>query len=211
MANETFEFGVTKAISANSFTRSGYTFVGWAAGPSGSVKWEARESVRNLTTIAEAKVHLYAVWFPNGYAETFHDGFECSQNPWTTSSGYAWTFETTNTAYDQDHGSDIASSGRIYGNGTSWAQTTGVVGPCKLRFHYRKDFDNGTFSVLCDGTALLSDSTESRSSTWLYKEVSIPSGTHTIRLSFSQLSGVGGYNGVDVDNLYIVYDIEVTQ
>lgn len=209
MANETFQFGVTKAISANSFTRSGYTFVGWAAGPSGSVKWEPRESVRDLTTIAEAKVHLYAVWFPNGYAETFHDGFECSQNPWTTSSYSPWTFETTSTAYDTDHGSDIASSGQLSGFDTSWAQTTGIVGPCTLRFHYRKDFANGTFSVLCDGSSVFSDSTAARSSTWIGKEVSIPSGTHTIRVQFTQTSGTA-YNGVDVDNLYIVYDIEVT-
>jgi len=210
MANETFQFGVTKAISANSFTRSGYTFVGWAAGPSGSVKWEARESVRDLTTIAEAKVHLYAVWFPNGYAETFHDGFECSQNPWTTSSYSPWTFETTTTAYDTNNGSDIASSGQLSGFNTSWAQTTGIVGPCTLRFHYRKDFANGTFSVLCDGSTVFSDSTAARSSTWIGKEVSIPSGTHTIRVQFTQTSGTA-YNGVDVDNLYIVYDTEVTQ
>ena len=210
MANETFQFGVSKAISANSFSRSGYSFMGWAQGPSGSVKWESRESVQDLTTIPGATVHLYAVWFPSGYAGTFHDGFECSQNPWTTYSGAPWTFSTTSTAYDTDHGSDIASSGQVSGFNTSWAQTTGIVGPCKIRLHYRKNFDNGTFAILCDGTSLFSDSTASHSSTWLYKEVSVPSGTHTIRVQFTQTSGTS-YNGVDVDNLYIVYDTEVTQ
>lgn len=209
MSKQTFDFGVSKAIAANSFTRSGYTFVGWAQGPSGSMKWEPRETVRDLTSIRGATVHLYAVWFPNGYAGTFHDGFECSQNPWTTASDTPWTFEATSTAYDTDHGSDIASSGQLSGFDTSWAQTTGLVGPCTLRFHYRKDFANGTFSVLCDGSSVFSDSTPARSSTWIGKEVSIPSGTHTIRVQFTQTSGTA-YNGVDVDNLYIVYDTEVT-
>ena len=36
MANETFESGVAKALTANAFTRTGYTFSGWATSASGS-------------------------------------------------------------------------------------------------------------------------------------------------------------------------------
>ena len=72
MANETFESGVAKALTANAFTRTGYTFQGWATTSSGSVKYTNKQSVQNLTTTVGGVVNLYAIWKVNTYTVQFN-------------------------------------------------------------------------------------------------------------------------------------------
>ncbi len=67
MANETFESGVAKALTANAFTRTGYTFSGWATSASGSKVYSDKQSVTDLTTTAGGTVNLYAVWTSHLY------------------------------------------------------------------------------------------------------------------------------------------------
>ena len=61
MADEVFEIGVAKALTANVFTRDGYTFDGWATSAGGVKVYEDKQSVSDLTTPG-ATVNLYAVW-----------------------------------------------------------------------------------------------------------------------------------------------------
>ena len=67
-----FTYGVAQNLSANAFTRTGYTFKGWAlqAGAT-EVKYEDGVSVINLTTENDGKVTLYAVWTANSYTVHF--------------------------------------------------------------------------------------------------------------------------------------------
>ena len=62
MANESMTYGTAKALTANTFTREGYRFLGWATSASGSVVYTDGQSVNNLTTTNEGTVNLYAVW-----------------------------------------------------------------------------------------------------------------------------------------------------
>ena len=62
MSNESFAYGTAKALTANAFTRTGYTFQGWATSASGSKIYNDKQSVSNLTTTSGAVVNLYAVW-----------------------------------------------------------------------------------------------------------------------------------------------------
>ena len=62
MANESFTYGTAKALTANAFTRTGYTFQGWATSASGAKVYNDKQSVLNLTTTSGAVVNLYAVW-----------------------------------------------------------------------------------------------------------------------------------------------------
>ena len=62
MANESFTYGTAKALTANAFTREGYTFQGWATSASGAKVYNDKQSVLNLTTTSGAVVNLYAVW-----------------------------------------------------------------------------------------------------------------------------------------------------
>ena len=62
MANESFTYGTSKALTANAFKRTGYTFSGWATSAGGGVKYTNKQTVNNLTSTAGGTVNLYAVW-----------------------------------------------------------------------------------------------------------------------------------------------------
>lgn len=62
MSNESFTYGTAKALTANGFSRSGYSFKGWAKTSSGAVTYTNKQSVKNLTTVSGTVINLYAVW-----------------------------------------------------------------------------------------------------------------------------------------------------
>ena len=62
MSNEAFTYGTAKALTANAFTRTGYTFQGWATSADGAKAYSDKQSVSNLATSSGEVVNLYAVW-----------------------------------------------------------------------------------------------------------------------------------------------------
>ena len=63
MSNSTHTYDTAKALSANQFTRTGYTFLGWSERDDAtSPTYTDGQSVRNLATANGATVTLYAVW-----------------------------------------------------------------------------------------------------------------------------------------------------
>ena len=66
-ASSTHTYDVEKALTANGFTKTGYTFAGWATSASGSVEYDDKQSVKNLTSTANGTVKLYAKWTANTY------------------------------------------------------------------------------------------------------------------------------------------------
>ena len=67
MADSSHTYGVTQTLSANAFSRTGYTFAGWASSPFGGVAYADNQSVLNLSSTAGAIVSLYAQWTVNTY------------------------------------------------------------------------------------------------------------------------------------------------
>ena len=71
MSDQSFYYTEEKALTANGFTRTGYTFTGWNTAANGSGdSFTDGQSVSNLTTTNDALVDLYAQWTPNTYAVT---------------------------------------------------------------------------------------------------------------------------------------------
>ena len=67
-ASSTHTYDVAKALTANGFTRTGYTFKGWNTKADGSgTSYTNKQSVKNLTSAKGATVTLYAQWTPNTY------------------------------------------------------------------------------------------------------------------------------------------------
>ena len=64
MASQSFTYGTAQNLTDNAFTRTGYTFSGWATSADGTVAYDDEESVNNLTAKNGATVTLYAVWDP---------------------------------------------------------------------------------------------------------------------------------------------------
>ena len=71
-----FTYDVEQALTQNEFSRTGYTFIGWATTPDGNVKdpYKDQETVSNLTADENGEVTLYAVWEANTYIIEFHYG-----------------------------------------------------------------------------------------------------------------------------------------
>jgi hypothetical protein len=100
---------------------------------------------------------------------------------WRTSDSHPWFFETTDT-YDGTDAAQSTDDGGYWEN-ESWLETT-VEGPAEMSFRYRTRKYRGTFSVLLDGKAVLTDTEETTSETWILKTVSIPEGEHDVRFRF---------------------------
>ena len=63
MADESFTYDTSKALTTNEFTRPGYEFVEWNTQSDGSgTSYSDGQSVSNLTTASGGIVNLYAIW-----------------------------------------------------------------------------------------------------------------------------------------------------
>ena len=61
--NESFTYGVSKALTSNTFVRRGYLFNNWNTSADGTgVSYSDGQSVSNITTTNNGTVILYAIW-----------------------------------------------------------------------------------------------------------------------------------------------------
>ena len=65
MPNQPFTYGIEQALTPNAYNRDGHIFDGWATSEYGTKVYDDKESVKNLTSIANDTVVLYAVWTEN--------------------------------------------------------------------------------------------------------------------------------------------------
>ena len=62
LGTQVHAYNETKQLDANTFTKDGYTFLGWATSPTGAVVYANMASVNNLAMQNGATVTLYAKW-----------------------------------------------------------------------------------------------------------------------------------------------------
>ena len=74
MANQEFTYDVAQNLTANAFSRTGYTFAGWATTATGNVEHTDKKSVKNLTSTNNGTVNLFAKWTANPYKVTLNAG-----------------------------------------------------------------------------------------------------------------------------------------
>lgn len=70
MANQDFTYDAAQNLTENAFTKTGYTFAGWATSADGEVVYRDEEEVSNLTDVNNGTATLYAKWTPNKYTVT---------------------------------------------------------------------------------------------------------------------------------------------
>ncbi len=88
MSNQSHTYGVSKALTANAFTRTGYTFAGWNTKADGTgTSYTDKQSVSNLSSTDGATITLYAQWTAipvNSHNITY------------TTQGTGWTYGNSN-------------------------------------------------------------------------------------------------------------------
>ncbi len=135
-ANSSHTYDAAKALTSNGFTRTGYTFAGWATSAGGAVAYSNGQSVLNLSATQGATVTLYAKWTPITYSVTYDaNGATSGTAPMSqtkthdvaltlaTNSGgllkTGYTFAGWNTAAN--------GSGTNYAEGVSYAADAAIV------------------------------------------------------------------------------------
>lgn len=96
-ASSTHTYDAAKKLTANGFSRTGYTFAGWATSANGNIVYKNEESVTNLSAKQSDIVDLYAVWTANTYVMTLDENNRSN-------------LKTKNVVYDQPYGTiDVPS------------------------------------------------------------------------------------------------------
>lgn len=99
MAKVSTKVGATFTLPANTFTRTDCSFNGWAKTAGGALAYKNKASVKNLTTVSNGVVTLYARWLKTTY-RTYYTGLRCTitmqsgLKGWTTKSkipGLKWS------------------------------------------------------------------------------------------------------------------------
>ena len=93
MSNSSHTYDTAKNLTANSFTRAGYTFAGWNTKSNGTgTAYADKASVKNLTTTNGGTVTLYAQWKPKTTKVTFHKNDGTSDT-----ASQSFTYDATGT------------------------------------------------------------------------------------------------------------------
>ena len=88
MSNQNFTYGTAQNLTANIFSRTGYTFAGWNTKADGTgTNYNDKASVNNLTSTNGATVTLYAKWTANKYTINYKDKGDATFSG-THASGY---------------------------------------------------------------------------------------------------------------------------
>ncbi|MBQ4198506.1 MAG: leucine-rich repeat protein [Kiritimatiellae bacterium] len=147
-------YGAETNLAVCAFTRTGYTFAGWATEADGDVVYNDAASVSNLTDVADGSVTLYAQWTANAYAIAFDanggegemDGVACTYDtpvrlPACTfgMTGHAFAGWATNAAADA-----------VYADGASVSNLTEVAGGA-VTLHAQWKINRYTVTFVVEG------------------------------------------------------------
>ena len=139
VVEQAFTYDVAQNLTANSYTRTGYSFAGWALTTDGDVTYADEEEVSNLTATNSATYHLYAKWTANEYTVSFDEngGTLSGDGEKTVTYETTATIASCPTAYkdaycfdgwytdDSDGELVIAANGAIQSGVTGWTTADG--------------------------------------------------------------------------------------
>lgn len=166
----TANYDNTYTLTANAFFKEGYTFMGWSKTASGKVDYQNKATIRNLASIPNETIYLYAVWAiqphsleiqPNG--GTFRNSTAVTtlignykesvkiENP-TAPAGYTVT-------YNANGGTASSSSAKTTKTFSRWTHSGG-----------------GTFS---SGTYVYGVADASLKAVYVDNEITLPTATRT--------------------------------
>ena len=116
MSNSSHTYDVSKALTSNAFTRSGYSFLGWSKDSSATTAtYTNSQSVKNLTSVNGDTVTLYAVWHKHSYTSKVTTAATC-----TTAGVRTYTCSKCSHSYTES----IATKGHTWTGATCTSPQT---------------------------------------------------------------------------------------
>ena len=158
-------------LTANAFTKTNYTFAGWALQADGGVKLADGESVCNLTAEHNGVVNLYAVWTPEVYTigyEGVADAIHTNPETYTVESatitlrnasktGYTFVGWYDNASLEGDAVTQIDAGSA--GNITLYAKWDANTDTAYQIAHYQQQLDGSYLLVDTDHLTGTTDTT----------------------------------------------------
>lgn len=101
MSDQAFTYDQAQNLTANAFSKTGYSFAGWATSAEGNIVHANEASVSNLTAEKNGTVTLYAKWTANPYTATAkaNGGTINATEGWTGTGAEATKQVTYDSAY----------------------------------------------------------------------------------------------------------------
>lgn len=130
MSDQNFTYGTAQNLTANGFSKTGYTFAGWATSSTGAKAYNNQQSVNNLTTKNGETVNLYAKWTVNQYTIKFNNyngtQLQSSQVNYGATPAYTGATPTkpSTAAYTYTFNGWSPAIATVTGNATYTAQFT---------------------------------------------------------------------------------------
>ena len=126
MANSTFTYDTAAALRNNTFTKTGYTFAGWATSATGGVIYTNGQFVKNLTSINGGTVTLYAKWKVNTYTVKYDGNGNTGGSTASSSHTYDEAKALTTNGYTKTGYTFAGWNTKADGTGTSYADKTSI-------------------------------------------------------------------------------------
>ena len=118
---------VSKNLTANGFTKTGYTFKNWNKKTDGSgTTYKNKQSVKNLTSTQGATVNLYAQWKPNTYTISFNGNGKTGGSTASMSMTYDTAKNLTANGFTKTGHSFSGWNTKSNGDGTSYKNKQSV-------------------------------------------------------------------------------------
>ena len=149
VVKQDFTYDVAQNLAANTYTKTGYTFAGWALTTDGAVTYTDGAEVSNLTATQGATFDLYAKWTPKQSALTF--------DYQTSAEGYG--AEGTLSAVSATYGAAMPA--------LSGSMPTAANGYCFMGF-FSETGGNGTKYYNADKSSAHNWDVDTESGTTLY-------------------------------------------
>ncbi len=127
MSNLSMTYGSAKNLTANAFSKTGYTFNGWNTKADGKGNAYAdKASVKNLTSTKDGTVTLYAQWEANSYKIAFNGNGATSGSMSNLSMAYGSAKNLTANAFSKTGYTFNGWNTKADGSGTAYADKASV-------------------------------------------------------------------------------------
>jgi len=126
-ASSTHTYDVSKALTTNGFTKTGYKFVNWNTKADGSgTSYTNQQSVKNLTTTNGDTINLYAQWTPITYTINFNGNGSTSGSTASMSMTYDVAKNLTANGFSKTGYIFSGWNTKTDGSGTSYTDKQSV-------------------------------------------------------------------------------------
>ena len=117
--NSLHTYDTDKALTANGYGITGWTFTGWATSAEGEKEYDDKQSVSNITAANGGSVTLYAVWVANTYTITYNPN-----RPATASGAVSGLTSSSAHTYDIEKALTVNEYTLTGWTFTGWATTS---------------------------------------------------------------------------------------